>query len=89
MTVVSLLAIYFVVWWIVLFAVLPFGIRTQHEDGAVTLGTAESAPSRPRLARVAIITSIVAAAIVAALWVAVDVYGFNLEVLSSWFDFRR
>ena len=27
------LAIYFVLWWIVLFLTLPFGVRSQHEDG--------------------------------------------------------
>ena len=26
-------AIYFVFWWIVLFLTLPFGVRSQHEDG--------------------------------------------------------
>ena len=26
-------AIYFVLWWLVLFLTLPFGIRSQHEDG--------------------------------------------------------
>ena len=26
-------AIYFVIWWIVLFLTLPFGVRSQHEDG--------------------------------------------------------
>jgi predicted secreted protein len=26
-------AIYFVLWWVVLFAVLPFGVRSQAEDG--------------------------------------------------------
>ena len=25
------LAIYFLIWWLTLFAVLPFGIRSQHE----------------------------------------------------------
>ena len=32
----SALAIYFVLWWIVLFAVLPFGVRNQDEAGDVT-----------------------------------------------------
>jgi len=27
------IAIYFVIWWIVLFAVLPIGVRTQGEMG--------------------------------------------------------
>ena len=89
MTWVSLVAIYFVVWWIVLFAVLPFGVRTQQDANEITLGTAESAPVRPRLVRTVIATSIVAAVPVVALWVAVEKYGFSLELMSSWFNFQR
>ena len=27
-------AIYFVLWWVTLFVTLPFGVRSQHEDGS-------------------------------------------------------
>ena len=57
----SLLAIYFVVWWTILFAVLPWGLRTQEEEGDVVLGTTASAPARPRLLIKAFWTSIVSA----------------------------
>jgi predicted secreted protein len=79
----SLLAIYFVVWWTILFAVLPWGTRTQEEEGDVVLGTVHSAPARPRLLAKAIATSIVAAVIVGAFWLAVDVYGFSLAGLAQ------
>ncbi|TIO53265.1 MAG: DUF1467 family protein, partial [Mesorhizobium sp.] len=36
---VSFVALFFVTWWLVLFAVLPFSLRTQDEDKDVTLGT--------------------------------------------------
>ncbi len=29
----SAIAIFFIIWWTVLFAVLPFGIRNAHEAG--------------------------------------------------------
>ena len=32
MTVAGGLAVYFVIWWTVLFAVLPFGIRNEAES---------------------------------------------------------
>jgi predicted secreted protein len=54
------IAIYIFIWWIVLFAVLPFGVRTQHEEGSVVPGTPESAPARPRLLRVFLINTVVA-----------------------------
>jgi predicted secreted protein len=89
MTVVSTIAVYFVVWWVVLFAVLPFGIRTQQEAGEVTLGTTASAPARPRLLRVAIATTILAAIIVAGLWVAANIYGVSLESFANLLDAKK
>jgi predicted secreted protein len=43
------IAIYFIIWWVVLFAVLPFGVRSQEESGAVSDGTDPGAPVVPRL----------------------------------------
>ena len=53
-------AIYFIVWWTCLFAVLPFGVRTQNDEGEVVQGTSAGAPINPRLGRVAALTTIVA-----------------------------
>jgi predicted secreted protein len=55
------LAIYFVAWWIVLFLVLPFGVRSQQEEGAVVPGTDPGAPVMPLLVKKAIWTTIVTA----------------------------
>ena len=63
----SIIAIYFVVWWTVLFAVLPWGNRTQAEVGVIEPGSAPSAPARPRLVLKAIATSILSAVLVALL----------------------
>ena len=52
------LSLYFVIWWTALFAVLPFGVRSQHEDGAVTPGTDPGAPSLPRLREKAVWTTL-------------------------------
>ena len=49
MNVVGGLALYFVIWWITLFAVLPFGIRSQQEAGDVVEGTEPGAPILPGL----------------------------------------
>jgi len=45
MTLTTILAIYFIIWWVVLFAVLPWGVRSQDESGAVTPGTDPGAPA--------------------------------------------
>ena len=46
MTTPMAIAIYFTIWWIVLFAILPWGVRSQHEDGEVVAGTDPGARSR-------------------------------------------
>lgn len=58
----SLVAIYFLFWFIALFAVLPFGMRTSEEAGAKAMpGHAESAPHIFRPWPIVLRTSIVAA----------------------------
>jgi len=54
-----LMAIYFTIWWTVLFAILPLGVRSLHEEGGGAMGTDPGAPTNPRLLRKAIITTIV------------------------------
>ena len=49
MSLSSAFAIYFVVWWLGLFAVLPFGVRSQTEAGEVVHGSDPGAPAAPRL----------------------------------------
>jgi len=62
------LAIYFVCWWIILFAILPFGVTTQIDAGEILPGTAESAPVAPRLIPKLIATTILAGIIFAAIY---------------------
>lgn len=45
------LAIYFVAWWLMLFVVLPFGVRSQQEEGSVVPGTDPGAPVVPMLVK--------------------------------------
>jgi predicted secreted protein len=51
-----------IVWWLVLFMVLPFGARPPDE---VEPGTAPSAPARPRIALKFALTTVIAAALTA------------------------
>ncbi len=68
MTLAFGVAIYFVIWWIVLFAMLPIGVRTQDEDGNVSPGTVESAPSLPRLLPKMLATTVIATIIFAGVY---------------------
>lgn len=56
------LAIYVTIWWIVLFAVLPLGVRSAEEAGEERPeGTDPGAPVAPQLAKKAAITTVIAA----------------------------
>ena len=69
------IAVYFVVWWTVLFAVLPFGVHTQHEAGTVVPGTPASAPVKPALLRIVMATTLISAIVMAVVYAAI-VYRF-------------
>lgn len=49
MSLATAIAIYFIIWWVVLFMVLPWGVRSQHEGGDVVSGSDPGAPVIPRL----------------------------------------
>jgi predicted secreted protein len=63
MSVTGAIALYFIIWWTVLFAILPFGVRSQAEAGDVIAGTEPGAPVAPRLKRKAIWTTLIAAVV--------------------------
>ena len=61
MTLPSGIAIYFIIWWLSLFMVLPWGSRSFHEEGmAVEPGHDAGAPVRTRLVIKFAITTVVA-----------------------------
>lgn len=72
-------AIYFITWWITLFAILPVGLRTQDEAGEVAPGTVESAPAGAHVRRAMLWTTIVAALVCLALFIVVDVFEIGLD----------
>ncbi|MFZ0421557.1 MAG: DUF1467 family protein [Xanthobacteraceae bacterium] len=69
MTVTTAIATFFLIWWVTLFAVLPWGIRSQHEGQnhgqQMAPGTDPGAPMRFRIGRKLLWTTLVAAVIYA------------------------
>ena len=63
MPVGTLISIYFLIWWVTLFAVLPFGVRNQEEAGEVVPGSEPGAPAAHVLGRKLIWTTAVATVI--------------------------
>lgn len=77
------LAIYFVLWWVVLFAVLPFGVRSQMENGEKIAGTDPGAPSAARMGRKLLWTTVISAVIFAAGMWAFRAGYLNIERLTQ------
>jgi predicted secreted protein len=75
MRISTVIAIYFLIWWVTLFAVLPFGIRSQHEGEDYAQGTDPGAPMSARIGLKLVWTTVIASAIFGILFV---VYAFRL-----------
>jgi predicted secreted protein len=85
----TLAAIYFIIWWTVLFAVLPWGVRSQRESGEVVPGTDPGAPSVPALGRKLVWTTLVSAALFAVLYYVYASRLVTLDDLGALLGMRR
>jgi predicted secreted protein len=81
-TISTAFAIYFVIWWITLFLTLPFGVRSQHEDGEGAPGTDPGAPVTTGMGRKLIWTTVISAAIYAVAVLAYNAGLLNVDRLS-------
>ena len=72
-------SVYLVLWWTVLFAVLPLGARSHHDAGIPVPGGGDpGSPVNPNLKRKFITTTWVSAILFALLWAA---FAFHLVPL--------
>jgi predicted secreted protein len=71
--------LYFVIWWVSLMIVLPFGIQSQHEAGEVVAGSEPGAPVHPYLLRRVLANTVLAAVI----WGLCDVVYIAIYLRSS------
>ena len=76
MSVATGLMVYAIIWWTVIFAVLPWGVRPAETPGK---GHAAGAPENPRLGLKALVTTGISAVI----WLAIE-----LLVRSDLISFR-
>lgn len=77
----SALVLFIVIWWTLLFAVLPFAVRSQLEDDEVVKGSERGAPTESHIKRKFMITTIIAAIIWAILLVVIIFDLFSLTDL--------
>ena len=85
----TIVAIYFLIWWIVLFAVLPWGVRSQEESGDVPEGTDPGAPSVPMLLKKVMWTTVVATIVFAGFYTSYVYRLVTIEDLATVFGFPR
>lgn len=76
---VTFIAVGFVVWWVVIFAALPFGLRTQDDKDEVTLGTVSSAPHGPHMLKAVARATLVTAAIMGAYYYVSTEWGIGID----------
>jgi predicted secreted protein len=86
------LAIYFVLWWVVLFAILPFGVTSQAEQGEgagheAVPGTDPGAPVKARMLRKMAWTTLISAAIYGLAMAAYAAGYLNIERLAKLMGF--
>ncbi len=88
MPVFTAVAVFFLIWWVVLFAVLPWGVRSQQEGGEVVPGTDPGAPAIPHLRRKLVWTTIVSVVIFAGCYVIYVDRLVTLEGMTRLFGMR-
>ncbi len=89
MSIGTAIALYFLFWWLCLFAVLPFGVRSQLESGKVERGTEPGAPQKAHIGRKLSINSLVAAVVFAIYWFVTVRLGYSIDSIPSPFPQDR
>jgi len=88
MSVTTAVAIYFIIWWTVLFAVLPWGVRSQADTGTIVQGTDPGAPIIPQLWLKLAWTTLVSTVIFALCAVTYNYRLVTLDGLARFLGFR-
>lgn len=88
MSVTTAIAIYFLIWWITLFAVLPWGVHRQADNEFVP-GSDPGAPAVPALGKKLIWTTIVASVIFAGCYIIYTRKLVTIEDLAAPFGLVR
>jgi predicted secreted protein len=60
--------VYFITWWMVLFTILPIGVRLPDENDEVPEGSADSAPVEAYMLRKFVATTVISAVVFAIIY---------------------
>lgn len=72
MSATSAFAIYIIIWWLVLFMVLPFGAKSKIEQEGVNEGHDAGAPARPLMLKKILATTVISLLVFGAFYFAYE-----------------
>lgn len=81
------LVTYVMIWWVVIFSVLPWGNRASMEqDGGQQVGNTASAPQNPNLKKKFLITTLISALVWVGIFILVEMDIIDFRLLSQDFE---
>lgn len=75
------IAIYFIIWWVMIFITLPFRMTSQIEAGEVVEGSDPAAPAQPQLLKRMILNSLLSLLVFGVFWLIFYYFEFSVDDL--------
>ena len=69
MSITGSVVVFIILWWLVLFIILPRNINSQHEKGNIIEGTDPGAPTNPNIVKKLVITTFITSLLFAIIFV--------------------
>lgn len=88
MSIPTIIAVYFVIWWISFVAMANVGVKSQKEAGHVVAGTPAGAPDKINLKRKTMWVSLLAALITGFIFWVITYSGLTLDDYPFMPDFK-
>ena len=82
-------AIYFIIWWMVLFVSLPFRMKPQFEDGPVVDGTEAAAPANPKMLKRMAWNTVISGVVFFLYWFVVYYLGFGVDSIPELIPIKK
>lgn len=79
MAITSAIVLFMVIWALIFFMVLPWGVVSQQESGEIVPGTPASAPTDAQIKRKVLITTGIAAVVWLAAFLAITYRVFSID----------
>jgi len=84
MSITGSIVVFIILWWLILFMILPRNINSQQEKGSITEGTDPGAPSNPNIFKKLVLTTVIASLLFAIIFVLTYLDILNIrEILSK------